>query len=127
MDGRAQDTVFVESLEVKCHIGAGAEERKTPQPIIVDLEMEANVDRAAATDALRDALDYEAVCRDVSRIAYESRFKLVETLASRIADRLLDEYPIRRLSITIRKPNGVAAARYVGVRMFRDAKKKNNA
>lgn len=64
-------------------------ERDRPQPFLLDLTVEVDAGRAAASDDLADALDYVAVAAEARRVVEEESFSLVETVAVRVAERLL--------------------------------------
>ena len=62
------DTIFIRGLEVSAIIGANNWERQVKQTLVFDVEMAADVSKAASTDNLEDALSYSAVAA-VSRIS----------------------------------------------------------
>ena len=113
------DLIFIKGFTVIAIIGIAAEERVTPQPIHFDIELATDAARAARTERIADALDYVQVCAIVSQTAQEGRFQLVETLAERIAERLLAELSVRWLKLRVGKPTAVAGATAVGVQIER--------
>jgi dihydroneopterin aldolase len=62
------------------------------------------VSRAAATDDLADALDYSAVAGVIATVVRDGRFRLIETAAERVADRLLAGFALSWLRVELRKP-----------------------
>ena len=60
--------------------------------------------RAAASDDLADALDYSAVAEVIAAVVREGKFRLIETAAERVAERLLAAFPVTRLRLELRKP-----------------------
>ena len=113
------DRVFIEGLEVAATIGCHPWERRGPRPLVVDLELAWDHRRAAASDALADALDYEAVAQRIAALAAESDCELVETFAERCAQALLREFGAEWLRLRVAKPGAVRGARTVGVAIER--------
>jgi dihydroneopterin aldolase len=109
------DTVFINDLRIRTIIGIYDWERKCRQTISLDLEMGADIARAAATDAIEDTLNYKAVSKRLIDFVEGSDFQLVETLAERIAAIVLDEFRVPWLRLTVHKPGAVRGARDVGV------------
>jgi dihydroneopterin aldolase len=98
------DLVSVRDLSVQAVIGVHAWERGITQTLVIDVVMAAEVARAARTDDLADALDYSAVARTVASVVREGRFRLIETAAERVAERLLADHPVAWLRLEVRKP-----------------------
>jgi dihydroneopterin aldolase len=109
------DTVFIERLEIEALIGVHHFERARPRPLLVDLELGIDSRRAAASDAVADTIDYDAVCSRIATLAIATRFALVETLAERLAEMLMREFGTPWLRLRIAKPGAVPAARAAGV------------
>lgn len=113
MSGR--DVVFIRGLRVEAVIGVYEWERSIRQQLVLDLEMQADVRAAASSDAIADALDYQAVADGVRALVQASSFQLVESLAERIATLLLQEFGIAWLRLRLAKPGAVDGAQDVGV------------
>ena len=109
------DIVFIRDLRVDTVIGIYEWERKIRQTVILDLEMGADIAKAAATDAIEDTLDYKAVSKRLVSFVQESEFQLVETLAERCANIILHEFKVPWVRLTLNKVGAVSAARDVGV------------
>lgn len=113
------DKIFIRGLELEAIIGVHAWERQLQRPLVLDLDLTVDVRHAAASDAVRDAVDYAAVSGRVRAVVAEQRPALLETLAERLARDLFDEFPILGLRLSIAKPGAVAGARSVGVEIER--------
>jgi dihydroneopterin aldolase len=109
------DHVFIEGLEIEALIGIYDWERRIRQPLVFDIEMAFDNRVPAATDAIEDTLNYKAVSKRVVEYVSQSGFGLVETLAERVADVILDEFGVQRLRLKVSKPGAVRGARAVGV------------
>ncbi len=115
------DIVFVRDLQIETVIGIFDWERRIRQTVSLDLEMGADIRRAAASDAIDDALDYKAVSKRLIEFVGASEFQLVETLAERIAAIVLEEFGVPWLRLTVNKPGAVRGSRSVGVVIERAA------
>jgi dihydroneopterin aldolase len=109
------DIVFISELRVETIIGIYDWERKVRQTISLDLEMGADIPRAAATDAIEDTLNYKAVSKRLIEFVGNSEYQLVETLAEKIAEIVISEFNVPWLRLTVHKPGAVRGSRDVGV------------
>lgn len=98
------DHVSVRDLSIAAVIGAHPWEREIEQTLIFNVDMVADVRRAAATDDLADTLDYSAVAEAIATVVREGRFRLIETAAERVAERLLAVFALSWLRLELRKP-----------------------
>lgn len=109
------DKVFIEALEIECVIGIYDWERKIRQPVVLDIEMAFDNTGPAATDDIKDTLDYKAVSKRLIQFVSESDFGLVESLAERCAAIILDEFGVQHVRLKLAKPGAVRGSRAVGV------------
>ena len=98
------DTVSLRGLSVSAVIGVHAWERDIEQTLVFNVDMAADVRTPAATDELDDTLDYSAVAQTISSVVRAGQFRLIETAAERIAERLLADHPITWLRLEVSKP-----------------------
>jgi dihydroneopterin aldolase len=117
--GDPLDTVFIRGLQVPTIVGVHDWERQVKQVLVFDVEMAADVPRAAREDNVDDALDYSAVCQMITRVVAEGRFKLVETVADRLADLLMSEYQPSWLRLEVQKPLPLSGGHVAGVAVER--------
>ena len=111
----AFDIVFIRGLPIETIIGIHDWEKRIRRPVVLDLELGSDTRRAAATDRIADALDYDAVTRRLIQFVGESRFELVETLAEHCAAILQDEFGCPWVRLCLNKPGAVGAGVDVGV------------
>lgn len=109
------DIVYIKGLEVKTVIGIYDWEREVKQTISIDLEMAKDIRKAAEHDEIEYALDYKAVAKRIISFVEESEFKLIETLAERIAGIVREEFDVVWLKMKLGKPGAVTGSRDVGV------------
>ncbi|MCH8277614.1 MAG: dihydroneopterin aldolase [Proteobacteria bacterium] len=109
------DKIFLSELKIDTVIGLWEWERRIRQTVVVDLEMSANIAKAAATDDVADTLNYKSVAKRVQEFVSESSFKLVETLAENIAAIIRDEFDVAWVKVRVNKPGAIRGSRDVGV------------
>lgn len=109
------DIIFLRGLHIETIIGIYDWERVTRQTVVLDLEMGTDIRKPAATDSIEDTLDYKAVAKRVVAFVEESSFFLVETLAERIAEILLQEFKVPWLRLTLNKKGAIRGASDVGI------------
>ena len=109
------DHVFIEGLEIEALIGIYDWERRIRQTLVFDLEMAFDNRVPAASDDINDTLNYKAVSKRLVEYVSQSDFGLVETLAERCAEIVLQEFKVERLRLKLSKPGAVRGARAVGV------------
>src|SRR5690625_5846213 len=63
LNSKHMDTVFIKDLDIETVIGIYDWERKIRQTVRLNVEMQSDVAKAAATDHIDDALDYKAVAK----------------------------------------------------------------
>lgn len=113
------DTVFVRGLKATTVVGIFEWERRLPQSIMLDLEMETDIRPAAASDSIDDALDYKQVAKAVVGHVEESRFQLVEALADSVARLILSQFGVPAVTVTLNKHGALSDAADVGIRLRR--------
>jgi len=116
------DIVYIRELKIETVIGIFDWERSIRQKVILDLEMVADIQAAAETDQIAQALDYNAVSQRVIQFVEGSEFKLIETLAERVASLVLEEFSVPWLRLRLSKPGAVKGAKDVGVLLERGIK-----
>ena len=109
------DTIYLTDLRIETVIGIWEWERKIRQTVAIDLEMSADIRRAAETDSVDDTLNYKQVAKRLQQFVSESNFQLVETLAEKVAAIVLDEFDVQWVKVKVNKPGAIRNARDVGV------------
>jgi dihydroneopterin aldolase len=109
------DIVYIKGLRAQAVIGVYDWERHVRQTLVIDLELASDAARAAATDAIADALDYAAISQRVLALVEGSEYQLIESLAEEIARVVMGEFGVRWLRVRVGKPGAVADAEDVGI------------
>jgi dihydroneopterin aldolase len=113
------DKIFLSALSVECIVGIWEWERRVKQTVIIDLEMAADIRRAAATDRIEDTIDYKKVSKRLLAFVGDSQFHLVETLAERIAQVVVLEFGVEWVKVRLNKQGAIRGARDVGIEVER--------
>ena len=109
------DIIFLHGLRIETVIGVYDWERQIKQTVVLDLDMAADIKAAATTDHVEDTLNYKAVAKRITAFVGESKFQLVETLAERVAEIVVNEFKVPWLRLRVNKPGAVRGTRDVGV------------
>ncbi len=80
-------------------------EREQGQNFLFDVELE--VGEAGSTDKLEDAVDYRDVASCVREVSDARAYRLLEALATAVADELMARFPVERVAVRVRKPDVV--------------------
>ena len=109
------DTVYINALRADTVIGVYDWERDIRQTVVLDLELASDNRRAAGSDAIADAVDYDAISTRVLTFIEDSKFQLIETMAEQIASIVMQEFGVSWLRLRLSKPGAVPQAEDVGV------------
>jgi dihydroneopterin aldolase len=109
------DVIFLSGLTVDCIVGIWDWERRVKQKVVLDLEMGADIRRAAASDSIEDTLDYKRVAKRLLGFVGESQYQLVETLAERVAELVVTEFDVPWVRVRLNKQGAIRGARDVGI------------
>ncbi|UCC45697.1 MAG: dihydroneopterin aldolase [Candidatus Zixiibacteriota bacterium] len=83
--------------------GISAAEKETGRVFEVDCEMELDLAGAGHSDRLGDTVDYTAVYSIIRETVEGKAFALLETLASSLASKVLNGFPVYRVTLKVRK------------------------
>lgn len=109
------DIVYIRDLRVDTIIGIYDWEREVRQTISLDLEMAADIRRAAQTDDIQYALNYKAVSKRLIAHLESRDAQLVETLAEEVAEIVRREFGVAWVKLRLSKPGALRGARDVGL------------
>jgi dihydroneopterin aldolase len=116
----SMDKIFIHALKTEAIIGIFDWERQVKQTVLIDIELSADIRKAALTDAIADTLNYKRVAKRVLTFVEASQFHLVETLAEHIAMLILEDFGVAWVSVVLSKPGAIRSSRDVGVALERD-------
>lgn len=96
--------IKIRGLEISAKHGVRDSEKVNPQPFIFDADMTFDFFDAAQKDDLALTVNYSKACDIIAEITRINSFDLIETLAYSCANRLMDEFPLQKISLTVYKP-----------------------
>lgn len=115
------DRVEIRGLRVEAVHGVGEQERSSPQPFELDLDLYLRQSAAAAHDELGRTADYARALDAVRDVLAGPPRQLLETLAEEVAAAVLADEAVAAVTVAVRKlappvPQTLASA---GVRITR--------
>jgi 7,8-dihydroneopterin aldolase/epimerase/oxygenase len=114
------DEIHIEQLEIFARVGVPEKERATPQRLTVSLTLWPKQDTRDLSDQIKRTVNYSAVAEEAKSFARDQSVNLIETLADRLATHLLGTFPIRKLTVELRK-FPLSDAKHVSVTVTRTA------
>jgi dihydroneopterin aldolase len=96
-------TVELAGLQVEGRHGVEEEERARPQRFLYDLWLE--VSDETASDRLELTADYREVVDCVRDVSDARSYRLLEALASAVAEAVVERFPVERARVRVRKPD----------------------
>ena len=109
------DIVYIRDLQVDTIIGIYDWEREVRQTISLDLDMAADISKAARSDNIDDALNYKAVAKRLISFIEGSNCLLVERLAEEVAQIVIAEFNVPWVRLRLSKPGALRGSRDVGL------------
>ena len=116
------DIIYLNDLRIDTVIGIYEWERRTKQTVIFDIEMAADIRKAAQSDNIDDTLSYKTVAKRLISYVSTAEFELIETLAEKVAEILLDEFKVPWCRLRLNKRGAVRGVRDVGIIIERGEK-----
>ena len=113
------DRILIKDLMLRCVLGLSDEERREKQDVLINLVLWADFKSAAASDDIRDAVDYRRLKKQIITLVEESRYHLAEALADRIANLCLEHPGVQQIQVSVEKPTALRFARSVAVEIIR--------
>ncbi len=98
------DRITLRGIVAHGRHGANPGERDRPQPFRIDLAIDLDLSRAAESDELRDTVDYADVYRRIVGVVETHSYRLIERLASEIAEVAMSDDRAVRAEVTVAKP-----------------------
>ena len=95
--------IFIKNLEIKMIVGVFDRERTNKQKIHFDIEIDFDSERAEKSDNICDTIDYKTIVDNIEKNYKDTKFFLLETLISRIADDILKEKLVNKVTISVHK------------------------
>lgn len=99
------DEIRIDNLEIYAYHGVYPEEKEKGQPFFLNVVLYLDTRAAGLMDELEATVDYGSVCRKLDQWMKEENCDLLERVAEKLAEKLMQEFPlIQKLDFEIRKP-----------------------
>ncbi len=98
------DHIDLVGIEVFAHHGVFPEEREQGQPFVIDVRLGVDLEDAGSSDDLEDTVDYGVLVQRIHDLVAGERWDLIERVAQRVADAVLDEPKVSFVTVTVHKP-----------------------
>ena len=115
----SMDRIQIRDLRIDVLIGIHKRERHVPQTVSIDLDIGIPGETVFASDRVADTIDYEQVSIRIKALGAERHYKLVETLADRIAKLLMEDFKAPWVKVSASKIGILPNAKFVGVAIER--------
>lgn len=99
------DRIILEGMQFYGYHGVNPEERVLGQRYVVDLTADLDLREAGESDRLEDTVSYSHIYRTVRAVMEGDPHNLLESAAQSIANRVLSEFPVDAVTVTVKKPN----------------------
>jgi dihydroneopterin aldolase len=106
--------ISIIDLEVFCRVGVTDEEHAKPQRLLVSVDMEYDFSSAAVSDRIGRTIDYFEVSQRLIRFGERQGWRIIESLATEMAEKILAEFRPQSVTVEVRK-FPIPEARYVSV------------
>jgi dihydroneopterin aldolase len=115
------DKILISKIDCLAVIGVSPEERAIKQRLSVDLQFLIDARKPARTDMLRDTINYSEVAAVVADVCASQPFHLIETVAEKIAEKVLSSFPTEQVRVLVRKISPITkpVVEYVSVEIVR--------
>ncbi|MFP3936727.1 MAG: dihydroneopterin aldolase [Phycisphaerae bacterium] len=107
--------IRIKNLRLRTIVGVYGREQKNPQEVVVNVEMETDGHKAAESDDLTDSVDYKALKLRLLEEVQNSRYKLLERLASHVLKMVLSDDKVLSATVEVDKPHALRFADSVSV------------
>ncbi|HET6428000.1 MAG TPA: dihydroneopterin aldolase [Phycisphaerae bacterium] len=111
--------IHLRDLRARCIIGTLPHERQTPQEVVLNIVLRADLSAACRSDRLEDTVDYARIEREVVAAVEASSFFLLERLAEQVARVCLAPERVDSVRVTVDKPGALPACRSVAIEIVR--------
>ena len=115
---RWEVVIKIRNLRVNGILGVYEKERTAPRPIVINLALEIDGRVAANTDEIGCTVDYSVIRDTVVNIVETAQSRLIEHLATRIAEAILQDSRVIAVEVEVDKPAALRMAESVAVVVF---------
>ena len=118
-----RDRIQLNGMVFYGYHGVSAAEQELGQRFVVDLEVYKDLSLSGQSDSLDDTVNYTDLYKKAKEIVEDSRHDLLESLAESIAQRVLQEFDVHSVKVSVKKPAAPikgSTLNYAGVTILRE-------
>jgi len=114
-----QGLIGISDLKVNCIIGIYPHERNIPQNLFLDITIKYDFENARKTENVNDTIDYAKLAEMITDLGVKKQYQLIETYAEDSADLVLKNFPVKEITVKIKKPGAIKNAAFPFVEITR--------
>ena len=103
------DFIELTGLRIFAYHGVFDEERREGQEFIIDVRLGLDLERSATTDDVADTVHYGILAEQIAAAVARDAVNLIETVAKRVVDLVLDDHRVHVATVTVHKPSAPIA------------------
>ncbi len=111
--------ILLNNARLSCHVGISEKERKDPQTIFIDLVLFIRRKKKSRRESIDNTVDYSMVYKRIKESVKRKKYHLIEEIAEDVADRILREFNVEKIRITVKKPHAMEEVEYAAVEITR--------
>tara|TARA_B100000401_G_scaffold353026_1_gene250608 strand:- start:267 stop:629 length:363 start_codon:yes stop_codon:yes gene_type:complete len=96
--------IKLKNMQFYGYHGVYDHEKKLGAPFEVDVEITKPFNKASSSDDINLTVNYDAIFSLVNNIVTNSKYNLIETLADKIANKILSDHDLDKVIVRVRKP-----------------------
>jgi len=96
--------IIVHGLKARAFVGVTSGERLMPQPVLIDIELFCDAEKAGASDDVKRTINYDEVIAIAHECAASKKFRLVEAIANEIAKACIGKFTADKAVVRVFKP-----------------------
>jgi len=114
------DQIIIKGIKCECIIGINDYERNQKQRIIINLTLFHNF--SEINDDIKNTINYSEVYKFIKKYISNSNYYLIETLGDNLAQKILERFKVRKITIEIIKPSVYEKDETVSIKLIRELK-----
>lgn len=111
------DLLTITGLTLSTHIGVYEWEQRILQKLLLDITLHG--DFSDCDDNLDKVFDYEKLCLLTTQYVESNSFKLIETVADKVAKLIKETLHVPSVTVSVSKPDAIKNARNIQVTVTR--------
>ncbi|MCK5014225.1 MAG: dihydroneopterin aldolase [Candidatus Omnitrophica bacterium] len=110
-------TIRITNLKLRAVIGTNDWERDCKQDVLINVEIGFDASKASESDQIKDTIDYKALTKRIIQVVEPSNFFLLEKLAKRVLNIIMENPLVKKATVRIDKPLALRFADSVSVEL----------